>query len=151
MGKTKQTDKYDRFMDYLDANIFSHQQCMLEDKQYIDLYREIKKLLEKKSRGGRIVSSDYKLLASISCPNENISALFLELTGNNIPDIYSPSDNCHNNECSDCWKKYIDYLTESINHSDASTKRFVPDVIHKRFNELEALYLDSEEKKGGRD
>ena len=151
MTKAKQTNKFDRFIDYLDANIFSYQQCMLEDKQYIDLYREIKKLLEKKSCGGRIVSSDYKSLASISCPNENISALFLELTGNNISDIYSPSDNCHNNECSDCWKKYIDYLTESINHSDASTKRFVPNVIHKRFNELEALYLDPEEKKGGRD
>ena len=151
MGKTKQTDKYDRFMDYLDANIFSHQQCMLEDKQYIDLYREIKKLLEKKSRGGRIVSSDYKLLASISCPNENISSLFIELTGNDIADTNSPSDNCHSNECSECWKKYIDFLTESINNSDALTKRFVPDIIHKRFNELEALYLEPEEKKGGRE
>ena len=151
MAKTKQTDKYDRFMDYLDANIFSHQQCMLEDKQYIDLYREIKKLLEKKSRGGRIVSSDYKLLASISCPNENITSLFIELTGNTATNMYSPSDNCYSNECSECWKKYIDFLTESINNSDALTKRFVPDIIHKRFNELEALYLDSEDKKGGRD
>ena len=61
MTKAKQTNKFDRFIDYLDANIFSYQQCMLEDKQYIDLYREIKKLLEKKSCGGRIVSSDYKL------------------------------------------------------------------------------------------
>ena len=151
MGKTKQTDKYDRFMDYLDANIFSYQQCMLEDKQYIDLYREIKKLLEKKSRGGRIVSSDYRLLASISCPNENISSLFIELTGNDITDTYSPSDNCHSDECSNCWKKYIDFLIESLNNSDTSTKRFVPDVINKRFNELEALYLEPEEKKGGRE
>lgn len=151
MGKTKQTDKYDRFIDYLDANIFSHQQCMLEDKQYIDLYREIKKLLEKKSRGSRIVSSDYKLLASISCPNENISSLFIELTGNDMADTYSPSDSCHDNECSNCWKKYIDFLIESINNSDTSTKRFVPDVINKRFNELEALYLEPEEKKGGRE
>lgn len=151
MGKIKQTDKYDRFIDYLDANIFSHQQCMLEDKQYIDLYREIKKLLEKKSRGNRIVSSDYRLLASISCPNENISSLFIELTGNDIADTYSPSDNCHDNECSNCWKKYIDFLIESINNSDTSTKRFVPDVINKRFNELESLYIESEEKKGGRE
>lgn len=151
MGKTKQTDKFDRFIDYLDADIFSHQQCMLEDKQYIDLYREIKKLLEKKSRGGRIVSSDYKLLASISCPNEIASALFFELSGNTVIDMYSPDNNCHNNECSECWKKYIDNLTESINKSDASTKRFVPDIIHKRFNELEALYLEPEEKKGSRE
>lgn len=151
MGKIKQTDKFDRFMDYLDASIFSYQQCMLEDKQYIDLYREIKKLLEKKSRGGRIVSSDYKSLASISCPNEVVSALFFELSGETITDMYSPMNNCYNNECSECWKKYIDNLTESINKSDASTKRFVPDIIHKRFNELEALYLELEEKKGSRE
>ena len=148
MGKTKQTDKYDRFIDYLDADIFNYQQCMLEDKQYIDLYREIKKLLGKKSRGERIVSSDYKNLSSISCPNEVVSALFFKLAENNTIDMYSPSYNCYNNDCCTCWKKYIDSLIEYINGSDASTKNFVPDIMNKKFKELETLYSKLEEEGG---
>ena len=99
--------------------------------------------------------NELRKIGSTSDENNSIisptSSLLIELIKNNATDMYSPSDNCYSNECSECWKKYIDFLIESINNSDTSTKRFVPDVINKRFNELEALYLEPEEKKGGRD
>ena len=149
MTKAKQTDKFDRIIDFLNAHIFSFQQCMLEDKQNIDLYRDIVKILEKKSRGERIITSDYKALASISCPNEAISELFFQLTDQYTPDYYSFTNNWPNIECSECWKKYLECVTENINKADSDIKRFVPDIVNKRFQKLETLYTDSEEEKGG--
>ena len=61
--------------------------------------------------------------------------------------MFSPSSNCYSNDCHTCWKKYIDSLIEYINGSDASTKNFVPDIINKKFIELETLYSKPEDKR----
>lgn len=147
MGRTKQTNKFDRYLDFLDANIFGHQQCMLEDKQCVDLCRELKKLLEKKSCGERIVLSDYKKLASISCPDEETAASFFGMMEEKPENLYLHADGCPDTECADCWKKYINSLVANINDSNAFIKKFVPDPVHKRFEELETMYADPEDSR----
>lgn len=144
----KRTDKFDQFLDLLDANIFSRQLCMLEDKQNIDLSRLLKTILEKKSCGQNVSSSEYKALAAITCPGEENSIMeqFPDLLEQYPYDTYLAGDNCHNTDCVTCWKEHIDNIVDFINSSEITTKRLVPDLINQKFIELEDAYNSTDEQ-----
>lgn len=122
----EQTTKFTKYINYLNLliNILK-----VEEKEFqakIDLYRAIVNILEKRSTNQRIFLSDYESLSRYSCPDHSTRIMFALSDINQLSKNYNELlSDCSTMTCGDCWKKYIDELTSSINNSDLRIKNFI--------------------------
>lgn len=124
----KQTNKFDTYLLFLNSLTKRHEVEKNNIEKKLGLYASVKDILEKRSCGQRIPLSSYAKLKEYDCPEQSLIHLFskpLHPTSDGgfmLQDDDSLLFECPSLDCAQCWKNFIDNLTEAINSSDVMIK-----------------------------
>lgn len=128
MAKNKTTDRYDRCRVFLSGLIAKQKADLSSIENAHNMYVIMDSILEKKSRNADVPDEDYEKLRQLDCPHVSFLSLFVgdaaieEVDGWILPDEDDMLNNCPHIKCVDCWKKYINELSELVNDSSLCLK-----------------------------
>lgn len=149
----KITNKFDNYVDYVNAMIARLTVEQDTASKRIALFKLIIDIIRKKERGTLVDVDEYKALAKISCPDYEALKIF---TVNSIcHNDEDPSDNpekllfiCPTVSCETCWNNYINRIAEALNESNVNVKNLDPVekgetvvLTQKEREELEKSYV----------
>ena len=127
MANNKITDRYDNCRLFLSSLMLKQKTDLSDMENTHKMYEIMDSILEKKSKDNVIPEEEYEKLRQLDCPHVSFLSLFvgdaiIEPDGILFPEEDALLANCPHMKCTECWKKYIDELSELVNNSSLCLK-----------------------------